>query len=125
MQVTAGFKWFPVCKDDPLVYDLAYDVRLNTGDWNYTLRGAEEEFKIPSAVEREETPLLHRHPDWEGEPCGIDGKPAIVHGEEIIKRESQPIGYIHHIIAETPARASACPSRTRGCGSRSSLRCCS
>jgi hypothetical protein len=50
MQVTAGFKRFPVCKDDPLVYDLAYDVRLNTGDWNYTLRGAEEEFKIPATI---------------------------------------------------------------------------
>ena len=67
MQVTAGFKRFPICKDDPLVYDLAYDVRLNTGDWNYTLRGAEEEFKIPATVERKFTPLLHRHPGGEGE----------------------------------------------------------
>ena len=96
VQVTAGFKPLPVCKDDPLVYDLAYDVRLNTGNRKDTRRGAEEEFKIPAAVEREFTPLLHRHPGGEGEPGGIDGKPAIVHGEEIIKRESQPIGYIHH-----------------------------
>ena len=77
MQVAPAFERLSIREDRPLRDDLSDDVRHDPRDREEGWGSAEEEFKVPSAVEREFPGLVLRDAGRERETGGVDGKPAV------------------------------------------------